>query len=241
MDALLQGVEREQAQGHLDPPLDRAGHDIVVEEPMQHLLQDLLQPPALGREPVVERLAGAVEAVEQRASIEACRPLERLGRAVGGEPPEPKRIELDQVRPDRDLVGLGGKAVPGGPRQGLAQPRERLPEVGARLGFALVDPQQPRQLLAPVRPRRVDREVSEQRPDLAGRKVQRRAGGRAALEAAEHIEVQKRHRPQPFTTTACCALVPLLSRRRRRPRTTFARPSTATGGFASCPNVKRGK
>ena len=164
---------------------------------MQHLLQDLVQPPALVREPVIERLADLGKAREQRAAMEACRALQRLGRAIGRQPLEPQRIDPDQIGPDRDLAGVGDQAVSGGRRQGLAQAREGLPEVGARVRLGPLVPEQARELLAPLRPGRVQRQPGEQRPDLAGREPNRRTLGRAALEAAEQIEMQKRHPPEP--------------------------------------------
>ena len=70
MDALLQRIERDQAQRHLNRAIDGAGDHIVVEQTPQDLVQRFVQPPSLGQQPFFERLAAVGEALEKLAPIE---------------------------------------------------------------------------------------------------------------------------------------------------------------------------
>ena len=140
MDALLQGIERDQAQRHLNRAIDGAGDHIVVEQTPQHLMQRFVQPPSLGQQPFFERLAAVGEALEQCAPIEIRGAFHSFGRAVGGEPQELPDIDLQAARPDGQLVPVHGKAVLRVPWQALAQARERLAQVGPSLARRLVAP-----------------------------------------------------------------------------------------------------
>jgi hypothetical protein len=95
------------------------------------------------------------------------------------------------------MVAISNEAVSGVVGQGLTQTGYCLAQVGAGLVLALLLPQQPGQLLAPVSLPRARREVGEQCSDLARRKNDRIARRRATLEPAEQANVEKRHVSRP--------------------------------------------
>ena len=189
--ALLQGIARKQPQRDLNRAIDRAGNHVVLEQALQRLLQHLVQAAAFRAQPIVEFLAARLEVLQQWSAIQADRPLQGLRRPVGDQALEPQDVDLEPVRPDGDMAGGDGKAVPCLVRQARAQPRQGLAQIRARLGFRVIAPQQRGQFAASVALRRAHEQVGEQGPDLAGRKAQRRPVGRAALEPAEQRQLHR--------------------------------------------------
>ena len=225
--ALLQGIARKQPQRDLNRAIDRAGNHVVLEQALQRLLQHLVQAAAFRAQPIVEFLAARLEVLQQWSAIQADRPLQGLRRPVGDQALEPQDVDLEPVRPDGDMAGGDGKAVPCLVRQARAQPRQGLAQIRARLGFRVIAPQQRGQFA------RVRGSASRSR---AGRRTgpgpcgsesaapPRRARGtrtrRTATAAPRAILMEAcaiLSRPRQRASGLRDALVPLLSRARGRP------------------------
>jgi hypothetical protein len=187
--------------------------------------------PARAASARVELLAALHEALQERAAIERRGPLQGLRGAIRDQPLEQHHVDLEAVRSDGDVAGVGGEAMACLVGQALAQARQCLAQVGARLGFGVPAPQQTGKLAAAVASRRGRDQIGEQRPDLADRKTEHGAIGRAALETAEQRHVQQRHPPEASAilsrlrrrASVRAVFVPLLSRARGRPGVKLAR------------------
>ena len=194
---LLQRIEAQQPQGHLDSALDGTSDRIVVEQAAQDVVPQFLQPAALGREPSVELLAALGQARHQLATVKGRGQLQSFGRPVRGQPLEAHDIDLDGVGPDRCVARIDDKEIATIVGQRSAQPRQRLAQVGSRPVVGPVAPQEAGQPLPRLRPPRLHREVGEQGTRPPRRQPDGVAAGGAAFEPAEQGEVQSCHRREP--------------------------------------------
>ena len=251
MDALLQRVEGEEPQRHLDRAVDGAGHDVVVEEPLQHLLQHLLQPPPLGDSQASNSSPQSAQAVQERTAIERCGALQGLGRAVGGAAREQRRASTSSTSGrSATWPGVGGEAGSGLLGQARAQARERLAQVRARLGLRPVAPEQTRQLVAPLR--LAGGQPPGRRAALgpcasgthARRPRRRSTRSRRAAGAAPDLIARSSDDDLPPGRRHCQRRAPVLSRSCHAaadaPRCRLT-PMSQQGSMIRCPTVKHGR
>jgi hypothetical protein len=192
VDRLLQRVEREKTEAGLNGRLGGAGLLLMDEEVAQALDGQLVQALALRREPFLERALRQRQPGQQVAAVEAGDLFERLGAAIGDQPLELRHVHVDDRRVQGDARAIDNHPGPGGPRQGLADSRQRVAQVASSLGILHVSPQQGRELLARVGPAGRERQISQQGLTLLGREDERSTGFELGLKSPEKREFQAR-------------------------------------------------
>ena len=111
MDGLLQRIQAEQPQRHLDGTIDRAADHVVVQQPAQNLVVGFLQPSPLHEQPRLEFLAAAIKAGQQLAAVKHGRPLQAFGRPIRGQSLEPDGVEVHRFRSCRDAARVDREAI----------------------------------------------------------------------------------------------------------------------------------
>lgn len=187
---LLERVQSEQAQGGLDGGVGIAGARVMPEQPGERPERDLVQPLALGEEPVLERRRLSGETGEEGTAIELGGARERLRRSALRQPLERPDVDVDGVAVDPDRVDVGDhgrRAV----RQRLSDGDEGLPETGAHRALARVAPQQRCELAARVGLVGMQGQVGEQRLRLLARQHDGAAIGQLGLEPAQEPQPEQ--------------------------------------------------
>src|SRR5262249_40261473 len=140
---------------------------IMRNEPLQHPHRNAAQTAAFGAKPFLERFFLEGEAVEQIATIKGSRLFEFIWCGTVSQSDEPRDIDLDTVEIEHDALAVALETITGSGWNRLADDRQRLPQVGAGLHLTIVAPQQGGELLARLRPPRLQRKIGEQSTCLA--------------------------------------------------------------------------
>ena len=162
-----------------------------LREPPQHPERDIVQPHALGGEPVREACLAQRQAVEQRPAIE---PRRRV-----------QRIDAPALRPFEEIEGVHGEPAGGeshaltrGEQDVLAQRGpdrgEALAQAVPCLRLAAVAPEQPDESLAAARRAAGQGNDGEQGFGLAGGKRDATAIGPIGLETTQQADLGSGHR-----------------------------------------------
>jgi hypothetical protein len=139
---LLEGVERDQPQPRLQGEIDPAGSALSGEHCRERLDSPLAQPLPLSHQPLLEASAPEGQPLQEIASIQADRLLERLRSAGLHEPFEGGDIHVDRVALQRDGVAGEVEARGIGPGEGAAEGKEGLAKATPRLVLRAFAPEQ---------------------------------------------------------------------------------------------------
>jgi hypothetical protein len=113
MDSFLQGIEREEAECYQDRAIDATGDDIVIEESMERSVENLLESPPLGHEPLFERLSAIGQILEEGPAVESHGSFQGIGRSAGDEALEGRGVEVERILSQEDAVAARYQTVAG--------------------------------------------------------------------------------------------------------------------------------
>ena len=162
MHRLLCWIECQQPEADAHRGLGRVRSDVMAEQLREDFHGQLAQSLPLGAQPVLERGLVDTDALEQRATVEHRRALERVRGSVGGEALESRDINVHGGRVYAHRVVFFHEAACGRTRQPTAERDQRLSEAVAGALIGRVAPEERRQRVARVHLSGAKREICEQ-------------------------------------------------------------------------------